>query len=306
MNVCMIVPATHAADYRPGVMYSTLLNGVKMLHEDGRVTLDSIQAVFLPDAQSNSIYPYDPDTGGELWSVIRTASGTELYRLDWYAEKLKSPYWLLSSYKATDLRTGAGIPTGWLDLAQEGDYVLEFHLPGGMFYRFAFSVFAVRSADPFAGGDAWLLNGDWEDWGYIYYRNADPAQQMQFKVWLRNEGNASRDVKPTLEVRDSAGKLICTTRKMTLTLQPEWTRYELDFIFPMEGTSGGAYFKAQDLLAKDGAYTLTLKLDNELRGLWPFSVSGGKLVYTGRALRGSADPLTFIEGGRDAWWYSRK
>jgi hypothetical protein len=26
-------------------------------------------------------------------------------------------------------------------------------------------------------------------------------------------------------------------------------------------------------------------------------------LYTGRAVRGKADPLTFIEGGRDAFWY---
>ena len=37
-----------------------------------------------------------------------------------------------------------------------------------------------------------------------------------------------------------------------------------------------------------------------------FAVKGGKLNYTGRTLREKADPLTFIEGGRDAWWYCRE
>jgi hypothetical protein len=82
-------------------------------------------------------------------------------------------------------------------------------------------------------------------------------------------------------------------------------RYEFDMIFPMEGTSGGAYFKAKDLVGTDGSYILTLQIDGELYGTWNFKISGGVFVLAGRALRASADPLTFVEGGRDAFWYGK-
>ena len=54
-----------------------------------------------------------------------------------------------------------------------------------------------------------------------------------------------------------------------------------------------------------GNYTLTMKLDSNVYGVWKFKVIGGQLNYTGRTERGKADPLTFVEGGRDAWWYER-
>ena len=77
-------------------------------------------------------------------------------------------------------------------------------------------------------------------------------------------------------------------------------------IFPPKGTSGGAYFKAKNLMATDGDYTLTMKIANKPYGVWKFAVKDHKLNYTGRTLRGKADPITFIEGGRDAWWYGKQ
>jgi hypothetical protein len=35
-------------------------------------------------------------------------------------------------------------------------------------------------------------------------------------------------------------------------------------------------------------------------------IEDGKLNYTGLTVRGKADRLTFIEGGKDAWWYEKK
>jgi len=303
--VLLVLSLPAMAAEPPGLMYSTLLNGVKMLHEDGRVTLDRIQAVFLPDAQSNTIYPYNPDDGGKLWAIVSTAGGTEIYRCDFYAELLKQPYWLLNSYKLTDLRSGTNIADGWLDLSAPGDYVLDFFLESGRFYTFPFSVSKLTSDDPFAGGDFYFLDGPWADWAYLYYRDADPTRSLYFKVWLRNyQHGPDRDVKPLIEIH-RGGTLICTSREITLGLKPEWTRYEFDMIFPMEGTSGGAYFKAQDLLATDGDYTLKLSLSGEHYGTWNFKVGGGKLNYVWRTVRGEADPLTFVEGGRDAWWYEK-
>ena len=77
---------------------------------------------------------------------------------------------------------------------------------------------------------------------------------------------------------------------------------------PEEGATAawGEYFKAKDLLAKDGDYTLTVKVNETLYGTWKFAVAGGKFQYKGRTVRAEADPLRFIEGGRDAWWYCRE
>ena len=155
--------------------------------------------------------------------------------------------------------------------------------------------------------DFYFLEGDWSDWGYFYYFDANPEQSIQWKIWLRNKAHESeKDYDIRLEVHSAGGELIATNREnMTFSLRAEWVRYEFDLIFPMVGTSGGAYFKAKDLLDNDGDYTLTVQLNGELYGEWQFRVSDGKFVPSGRTVRGEADSMTFIEGGTDAIWYGK-
>ena len=306
--VCVVLVTTAAwAVNPPGLMHSTVLNGVKLHHETGGFYLYNIQAVFLPDAQSKMIYAYNPDDGGKLWAILSEVSGTEVARFDFYGEKLKAPYWLLSSYKLTYLGEGEPPANKRLPL-QPGQYMLSFFLETGLFYTYPFSISVVPSSSAFDPGDFYFIDGDWNHWGYLYYWEANPEQSLHWKVWLRNkEHKSSKSVSPRVEIwRDKGNKLVCTSRKITLTLNPSWVRYDFDMIFPMEGTSGGAYFEARDLLATDGSYTLKMTLDDKPYGAWKFKVVGGKLNYTARTLRGQADPLTFVEGGVDAWWYTKQ
>ncbi len=288
-------PARKGGDrkYAPGLSFATVLNGVKLLSKKAQFRLLHVQATFLPG---------DNPAG---YAILRTADGKEICRLDWKSQKLKEPYRLLDFWKVTDLRSGKQV-AGGLDLSQPGDYVVDFYLPDEHFYTFPFSVAKLSGGDPFAGGEFFFLEGDWSKWGYLYYRDADPTKSLYWKVWLRNkEAKPNATVSIRIEIkRDSDGALVCTNRKnMSFGLKPEWVRAEFDMVFPSEGTSGGRYFKAKDLLATDGAYTLTMKINDKPYGTWKFAVAGGKLNYTGRTDRSKADPLTFIEGGRDAWWY---
>jgi hypothetical protein len=291
-----------AEEQPPGLTFSGLLNAVKLNSADGQFRIEKIQAVSLPEAKSTTSFPYDPDGGGKIWTILKKADGPEVYRFDWYVEKLDPPLWLLGSYKAKDLRTGKDEGVGPVPLAEPGNYVLEFHLESGKFYTFPF---AVSKAGP-PGGEGYFLDGAWEDWGYLLYAGANPEEGLQFKVWLRNKAIGEKTVRIKIEIKDAAGKLLCTSRPdMSQTLTPEWNRFAFDLISPMEGTSGGAYFKAKDLLANDGNYVLRMEMDGQLYAEWPFTVADHKLNYVGRTLRGS-DPLTFIEGGKDAWWYEKK
>jgi len=282
-------------EYPPGLSFSTVLNGVKLLPKKGKFSLHQIQTTFLPDNCT------------EGSTVLRTADGKELFQWDWKPDRLQTPYALMNVHKRTNLQTGETQSAGFIEMTTPGDYVLDFYLPSEHFYTYPFTVVKLSGDDPFASSDCYLLDGDWEDWGYMYYRDAKPDQSLHWKLWLRNKGSEPRDVKVRIEVtRDADGQLVCTSRgAVTYGLKPDWVRYDFDLIFPKELTSGGQYFKAKDLLGTDGDYTLTTKIDDEVYGVWKFTVAGGKFQYAGRAVRGEADPLTFIEGGRDAFWYHR-
>lgn len=157
----------------------------------------------------------------------------------------------------------------------------------------------------------YFLNGAWSDWAYLFYPNADPEQNLLFKVWVRHQDHSviRKEAKIRIEViRNKDKKLLCTSRDGSWTLPYEWTRFEFDMAFPtaFDRNDLGEYFKTKHLLAVEGDYTIKMTINGALYGTWNFSVVGGKLSYTGRTERGKADRLSFIEGGRDAWWYQRR
>ncbi len=292
----LLVGVAYAGAYPPGLSFATVLNGVKILSKDAKLRLYHIQAVFLPD-------------GATGHAIVKKADGTKIYRFEWKSQKLKAPYFLMDFWKCTDLRSNENLGSGWVKLFEPGNYIVDFYLQDKKFYTFPFSVSKISGPDPFAGGDYYYTDGAWSDWGYLYYRDANPEMNIQWKVWLRHQlsDKIHKSVSVRVEVtRDKGKKLICTSREHTTqSLSREWTRYAFDLVNPPVKTSGGSYFKAKDLLAVDGSYTLKVKIDEVPYGTWKFSIKGGKLQPAGRTVRGKADPLTFVEGGRDAFWYKK-
>ena len=148
--------------YPPGFSFSSVLNGVNLLPKNGQFRLNHLQTTFLPDGCEKG------------WVVLRTADGKELCQYDWTPDHLKKPYTLLNIMTTTDLQSGEKISTGVLNLTEPGDYVLDFYIPGELYYTFPFSVAKLSSDDPFGGGECYRLEGDWADWGYLYYGDAKP------------------------------------------------------------------------------------------------------------------------------------
>lgn len=285
----------------PTVLFSTVLNGVKMDAGSGELFLDDIMVANLPTPANNKYQPYNPNDGEELWAVLVGSDGVPVARFDFYAQFNRQPYWLLNSYKLTDMRTTE--PTSGIRIVlPAGDYSLDFYLKSGKFYSFPFKITSVA-------GNASALDGDWNNWGYLLYGGADPSRQLIWKIWLRSNTpdqnqSAGIDVRLT---RDADGSLLCVSRpNVNYTLGSEWSRRQFDLIHPMQGTSGGAMFYASELLKTDGGYALTMSVGGQQYGTWKFRVQGGRLVKTGRADLATADPLRFIDGGADAWWYGRE
>ena len=302
-------PATSSAqpaNYPPCIMYSTLLNGVKVHPIQGTFRLDQLQ----PDIPGNDVSTYSPENGGTLTSTLKRSDGATVAEIVWYAEKLKPPYWLLSSYK---IRVPGG---GWnaepqFKLTTAGDYIVEFLLDGKLFYRFPFSLEALVSDDPYNPQTVYRLNGAWNDYAYFLYAEADPSRPLMFKLWLRNDGSQKRkDVKVTGTLKHG-GKEIAKFGEFPLdySLSSDWIRYEITFgQFKNSQFNSKVWYsslKAEELLT-NGTYELTMELGDKPYGTWTFSAKGGQIERQGRQVRTTTDPLEFIEGGKDAFWVKRK
>ncbi|MFZ1702531.1 MAG: hypothetical protein WBO10_07020 [Pyrinomonadaceae bacterium] len=283
--------------YPPGIMFATLLNSVKVNSRDGWLRLgNQMQNVFMPDGSTGKV-------------VLSKADGSQICYWEWGLDGfgLKPPYKLFG-FKQPAKPGGSRLEMADQKLTQPGKYVLDFYRGENKFYTFPFSIKTLSPDNAFDGNAIYLVDGAWNDWGYLFYSEADPEQNLVWKVWLRETEFTKKDHKVRIEVtRDKDKKLICQNRENTTNrFQHDWVRYDFDLVNPPVKTSGGAYFKAKDMLAVDGAYTLRMTMDGKPHGVWKFSVAGGKLNYTGKTVRGTADTMTFVEGGKDAWWYLRQ
>ncbi len=287
------------------MLFSRLLGSIQIVSATGALRLDTFLCHNLPQPKDTTLYyPYNADNGDALWAILSDASGAQLARIDFTANQQAGDVWLMSPQRVTVPATGELINTSQVFLGP-GAYAFDFHLQGGRFYTFPFKVTTVPGEN--AGVTNHYLEGDWADWAYLYYRDADPGQALVWKVFLRHKSARLRaDAKVRVEItRDTDGKLVATSREgMTRSLQAGWVRHDMELIQPMQGTSGGAYLKASEIVGRDGWYTLRMTIDGQHYGTWKFGVQGGKLNYAGRAAR-DADPLRSVFGGADAWWYER-
>ncbi len=282
--------------YPPGVVFSTILNSFAVNADGGWIKLgNQMQNVFMPDGATGRL-------------VLSTAEGKEICHWAWQLDgtRLRPPFKLFGFTQPVN-PDGSNFDYSNLKITRPGKYVLDFFIGAEKFYTFPFGMHAIEPDNPFDGKTKYLVDGAWNDWGYLFYTDANAEQNLIWKIWLRESEYKQKEHKLRIEVvRDADKKLICQNREnMTFRFRSDWVRHDFDMINPPVKTSGGAYFKAKDLLAVDGGYTLTMKMDGAVYGVWKFKVEGGKLNYSGRTVRGSADPMTFIEGATDAWWYEK-
>src|SRR5215207_6896646 len=176
----------------PGVSFWKLLDEVRVGYTDGRLGLGRLYAVCLPSPAkpSSSNYPYDPEGGGKLSTLVKTADGKVLSTFVWYAESIGG-LWELSRYKVL------GGYEAVKPLAA-GSYLLEFAIEDKPFYRFPFSVVVMRSDDPYQPeGNRYFIEGAWNEYGNIYYQRNDPQSSLTFTTWIQDKvGHQSKTSVP--------------------------------------------------------------------------------------------------------------
>jgi len=308
--VSLMLAPVSAAEPSPSILYVSLLNGVKIEPSTGKVRLGGMHAVFLPQAERRpgGLHPYNPDGGEDLHAILSGADGTPLGRFSFWVEDREKPWWFLSHYRLTDLRTEEELgQLGELQL-EPGQYVLDFFVKGERFHSFAFGVGVVGDDDPFGGGDLYFLDGPWRDWGYIHYVDGDRSSFVLWKAWMRHRGpvrNDLLDIDVELRRTSEGDELVATSNpNVSYRLGARWERVDFDLVWPEGDPNAGSIVRAEEILA-DGSYSVTMAVAGEPYGVWTFDLVDGKIVPEGRTVRSEADPITFIEGGVDAFWVER-
>jgi hypothetical protein len=290
----------------PGVSFWKLLDEVSVGYRDGRLQVGTLYAVCLPAPaqQSTSNYPYDPDGGGKLSTIVKTADGKPLNTYVWYAESIGG-LWELSRYKVLGGYQAVKPLTA-------GNYLLEFAIEDKPFYRFPFSVVVVKNDDPYQPeGNRYLIEGPWNEYGNIYYQRNDPQSALNFTTWIQDKAGHQSKTSVPYEVKlvNTRDGRVLAADSGSLRLEPRWLKASLNF--HPAGGEPNAYFKGGDLLREDGRYSVRLTIDNKPYGEYPFVVKGGRIEVQGKQIREKTDPMVYIvdylSGGRyTSWWIERK
>lgn len=289
----------------PGITYWSLLESVEVGYADGRLNLGRLYAVCLPPPakQSTSAYAYDPDVGGKLTTLIKSADGKILNTYVWYGESIGG-LWELSRYKVL-----GGYQ--WIKPLTAGNYLLEFAAEDKPFYRFPFSVVEGKNEDPYQpAGARYYIQGAWNEYGNIFYQRNDPESPLRFTTWVQNMRgvNNKTGVPYDLKLINLKNGLVVGQDSGTLLLQPRWLKADL-LLRPAEATKG-SYLKAAELLREDGRYVFRLTMDGKSYGDYAFDVKGGRIQFQGKQVPGKAEPMEqivdYLSGGRySSWWIKR-
>ncbi|HKO43422.1 MAG TPA: hypothetical protein VJU84_09035 [Pyrinomonadaceae bacterium] len=289
----------------PGISFWSLLDSVGVGYVSGRLSIDKVYAPCLPapGKQSTSNYAYDPDVGGKLTTVVKTADGKVLNTYVWYASQIGS-LWELSRYKIIGGHQSVQPLTA-------GSYMLEFAANDKPFYRFPFTISEGKNEDPYQpAGARYYIEGPWNEYGNIFYQRNDPESVLKFTTWVQDKaGKPATTLTPydlkLVSLKD--GKVIAEDSG-NFRLAPRWQKADLLIHHP---GNKAAYFKAGELLRADGRYAFRFSVDGKPYGTYPFEVKGGRIQLQGKQIREKTDPMIaivdYLSGGRyTSWWIKRE
>ncbi|HKO59949.1 MAG TPA: hypothetical protein VJV03_02215 [Pyrinomonadaceae bacterium] len=289
----------------PGISFWNLLDSVSVGYVSGRLSIDRVYAPCLPAPakQSTSNYAYDPDVGGKLTTVLKTADGKALSTYVWYASQIGS-LWELSRYKIIGGHQSVQPLTA-------GSYVLEFAANDKPFYRFPFTVTEGKNEDPYQpAGARYFVEGAWNEYGNIFYQRNAPESVLKFTTWVQDKSG-----KPTTTLTPYDLKLVSLKDGKVVgedsgayKLEPRWQK--ADMLLRPAGADKNTYLRAGDFLKTDGRYAFRLTLDGKPYGTYPFEVKGGRIQLQGRQIREKTDPMIaivdYLSGGRYTSWWIKK
>ena len=295
--------------FAPAVMQTSLMTHIDF-SKNGYFTLDHVSVVFPPksDVEGNPV-----DYNEQERFHIKLLKGDELVYDCYY--KPQFTYDISTKFQrnaAAERNVNVDYRTDRFTL-DEGEYRLDFYFDDQQFSTFPFTVYAIKTDDPYAKDKAkYFVKGFWNDYGYFSWADNGSGQdkRLQWNYWMQFDESLTeydKDITAYLELyRD--GKMVADTRKGRTTgaetsIEDEWDRYwDVLFVDALAetGDENNRYraFEPRDL--KDGSYELRTFIDGTQSGTYTFEVKNNKMVPNGRQVRENTDPLQFIEGTNEA------
>lgn len=286
------------AQLPPAPVYGTFLNSIELEERAGTTRLRFLPStfVFLPEREGTmDLYREGERVAGYTWESYRG----------------NAPFLIVENVQ----QQWPGFDPLGFEVETPGAHEVVYSVGGEPFWRFAFDVVEIPSADPYAPGSEWRLAGPWEDHAYIL-QDDDQRGTWAFKVWLQTDefGGQPQIGKVHLVPEGSnTPVLVAGGPEYTLPYSTGgWQRFDFQ-LSRTDGSTGpdGSYqgrtsFRAAENPLPDGRYSLVFYHNREVYGRYPFEVSGEEIQHQGRQIRETTAPDRYIDGGGAAFWVFRE
>lgn len=266
----------------PAIVMASLLDAIRLDSDEGTLGLKTVTTVFMPE-------------GSKMVTVVTDDEGKMLNQYTWKGGKDDGVF---RDYRLST--SSHGNPNSF-KLTEEGDYVLVFAVDGEAIHTLPFSVDVGKGASLYKPATVYRMDGPWEDYGYLSFKNDDDDEALQFSLWLRTKGktkNGTASAVAEVELKGPRGELGET--EVDLKLKAAWSEFTFEFEREGETVSG------EDMTDIDGDYSVEIEIDGKDYATFEFTVDDGEIAMQGRQVREGTDPTVYIEGGGSSWWALRK
>ncbi|MEZ6002677.1 MAG: hypothetical protein R3F17_08075 [Planctomycetota bacterium] len=291
----------------PSVEYSSLLDGVSVYPDTGKLTVANIFGVFMP---KESLYN-DRDLVREhdqTYAVLRNAEGTELGRFPLFNRPYESVF--------TTLNPVPGRME--FQFEQAGRYELTIQIDDKVLSRLPMLIERVESGDPFAPIVRTYVDGPWGELACLRMSDVGaPDGYPVFRAWTRagrfNPSGKDEDLE--LEVRNDGHVVFISTKKILPARieSSDWMQHDFSLTFPE--SEGRQMIRTRDLLKKDGTYEFLLRRAGKAHSVFRMEVAGGKTVAHARQQMNYQPHVDYLcgripasarNGGTELVWMDRR
>jgi hypothetical protein len=276
--LALLLAATHAAPgqaRKPAAEYVSLLN-LRFYEADGGFLVDGAQLVFPPQGVRGATFVLSKAGGGEVASVPLRVE----------------PF---GSFPAFALLVPDGTP-GVVKVGQSGDFIMAIKVNGEAVTSLPFSMKEEAGADPFNPKRRFTREGPWRELAFMSVAVDGDNANVSFNWWmsLRELASAAGRQLCTVHLMQG-GQEVATSNSPVVPSAHDWQFFTRELV---EAKSAGKptrqYLTKQALAAKDGEFTVVVKVNGQPVKSYRMQVKGGQIQSLERSRLGYEPAADFV------------
>ena len=275
LALLLVAPcALNAQDNKPAAEFQSLLN-LRFYEANGGFLVDDLEIVFPPQGVRRATFS------------VRKAGGEEVASVPLRIEPFEN-FPMFGNLEPD------GVP-GVVKIGQPGDFVMSVKIGGEEITAVPFSMKQEKNPDPFNPTQRFVRTGPWSDFAYLSARVDEPDSNVFFHWWMSLRELPSPGKQPLCTIHFMQGaQEIAASNSAIVPSGYDWQYFKREVVTPRPAVGKQQYLTKRMLTAKDGNFTVVVKVNGQPIKSYPFSIKGGQIQAHERSRLGYEPRTDFI------------